>query len=823
MAKKDTRNIIEKIHDLSLEDIMGDGFARYSKEIIQERALPDVRDGLKPVQRRIIYSMYEKHYTFDKPHRKCATAVGDIMGRYHPHGDSSIYDALVRMSQEWKMRAPFIDIHGNNGSIDGDGAAAMRYTECRLTKLANIMVRDINKNTVKMAMNFADEFYEPTVLPANYPNLLVNGSTGISAGYATNIPPHNLGEVIDATIKRMDSPNCRLETILDIVKGPDFPTGGVVEGREGLLKAYQSGRGKVVVKAKIEIVKEQGREKIIIHEIPYEVIKENLVKKIEDIRIDKKIEGIQEVIDESGREYLARITIELKKDANSDLILNYLLKNTELQVNYNFNMVAIVNRRPKLVGIMEVLDAFIVHQKEVVLRRTKFDLAAAERDLHIIDGLVRAMSILDEIIKIIRASKNKADSKENLMKKYEFSELQAEAIVTMQLYKLSNTDVTILLENKERLEKLCAIWKKIIENDDALCHVVKKELAIVKKEFADPRRTEIKDEVTEVKVDMNEMIPRENTVVVITSEGYVKRSSLKSYNKDEPTGLKPGDYLLGLFECTTKDYLMVFTNLGNYLFLPVHKIPDLKWKDLGKHVNNLVTLKPEEKVIQAYIFEKDKIIVTVSKQGMIKKSKMEDYEVTRYSKTMGAMKIKENDEVASVFLNEEDLCIISENGNYCLFNTLEVPITGVKSGGVKGINLKDDVVISGFGMKGEYVNIFTNKNSAKRVKSLDLAFTGRAKRGSTILKKVKSVDYKIINAFNTQARDMIGIKVDVDVKALKNSEIPIMDTMSTGSILTKKNVDAYFVQTEITSYLDKPEVKTEEQISMHEFIEDFKL
>ncbi|MBP5683764.1 MAG: hypothetical protein J6X02_00730, partial [Bacilli bacterium] len=369
--------MIEKIYEFPLDDIMGDRFGKYSKEIIQDRALPDVRDGLKPVQRRILYAMYVDHNTYDKPYRKSAKAVGNIMGNYHPHGDSSIYEALVRLSQSWKMREPLIDIHGNNGSIDGDGPAASRYTEARLSKIAEVLLKDISKDTVKMTLNYSDEELEPTVLPAAFPNLLVNGSTGISAGYATNIPPHNISEVIDATIKRIDNPNCHLDTLLDIMPGPDFPTGAIVEGKENIENVYKTGKGKVVVKSNCEIINDKGKKKIIVNDIPYEVVKEDLKKKIDDIRIDKKIDGIVDVIDESDKDHMAKLVIELKKDANSDLILNYLYKNTDLQVNYNYNMVAIVNRRPKTVGLLEILDEFIKHQKEVVTRRTEYELDKA--------------------------------------------------------------------------------------------------------------------------------------------------------------------------------------------------------------------------------------------------------------------------------------------------------------------------------------------------------------------------------------------------------------------------------------------------------------
>ena len=570
--KKEEKTIIEKIYDYTLEDIMGDRFGRYSKSIIQDRALPDVRDGLKPVQRRILWTMWEDRNTYDKPYRKCGKSVGDVMGKYHPHGDSSIYGAMIYMSQAWKMRETFIDVHGNNGSIDGDGPAAYRYTEARLTKLAEVMLRDINRDTVDMMLNYTDEEKEPTVLPANFPNLLVNGSTGISAGYATNIPPHNLGEVIDATIHRLQNPNSRLDTILNIVKGPDFPTGGVVEGKEGLIQAYETGKGKVVVKAKTEIVKEKGKHQIIVHEIPYDVLKENLRKKIEDIKIDKKVDGITDVIDESDKEHMARIVIELKKEANAELILNYLFKNTELQVNYNFNIVAIVNRRPKQIGILEILDAFIDHQKEVILRRSKFDLGKALERLHIVEGLLKAVDVLDEVIKIIRASKGKEDSIQNLIKAFKFTYEQAEAIVTMRLYKLSNTDVNLLIEEQDKLHTMINFLNSVINDDEVLKNQIKISLQEIKKEYATPRKTTIIDEVEEIKIDTTSMIPKEDAVVVVTHDGYIKRVSLRSYSaNEEETGLKDGDYVIGLYNINTLGTVLVFTDGGNYLYLPVRE------------------------------------------------------------------------------------------------------------------------------------------------------------------------------------------------------------------------------------------------------------
>lgn len=801
MAKQiDAKSIIEKIYDYTLEDIMGDRFGRYSKSIIQDRALPDVRDGLKPVQRRILYTMWEDKNTYDKPYRKCAKAVGDVMGKYHPHGDSSIYGAMINMSQKWKMREMFIDIHGNNGSIDGDGPAAYRYTETRLTKLAGVMLKYIERDSVEMALNYSDDYLEPTVLPANFPNLLVNGSQGISAGYATNIPPHNLTEVIDATIHRIDNPNCRLDTILGIVKGPDFPTGGVIEGKDGLRQAYETGKGKVVVKAKTEIVNDKKGQRIIIHEIPFDVLKEPLRKKIEDIKIDKKVEGIVDVKDESDKENMAKLVIELKKDANAELILNYLFKNTDLQVNYNFNMVAISDRRPKQLGLIEIIDAFIAHQKEVITRRTNYDLKKAEERLHIVEGFLKAVDILDEVIKIIRASKNRLDCITNLVNEFKFTEIQATAIVDMRLYKLSNTDVNLLLEEQGNLQKLIELFNSILNNESILKTHMKKELQDIKKEYGNERRTEIRDEISEIKIDMKDMIPKENTIVVVTKEGYVKRVSPKSYTDEEETTMKPGDYVIGLYDTTTLNNIMLFTNLGRYCFIPVHLIPEGKWKELGKHINNVCTLSPDEKIISSVIYDSDTSeLVLATKQGMVKKVLFKDFVVSRYSKPLTAMKLKDqSDELVSAFKcgDQSDAIMVSKNGYYVKYNLSEVPVIGPKGSGVKGINLKDDELVSLSVIKDndEYINIVSNNKTAKRVKLSELATMSRAKKGSLIMKKVKTQDYHIIDAFTSESRDDICLKSDSEIREIKNSDIPIMDTLSTGSSISKYMVEKVFIK-----------------------------
>lgn len=562
MKKKqdETEVVLGKIYDYTLEEIMGERFGQYAKDIIQNRAIPDVRDGLKPVQRRILYAMFRDHNTYDRPHKKSATAVGNVMGHYHPHGDSSIYEALVHMSQWWKQNVCYIDMHGNNGSMDGDGPAAYRYTEARLSKISGELLKDIDKDTIEWAPNFDDTLYEPTVLPAKYPNLLVNGAKGISAGYATEIPPHNLGEVIDATIKRIDSPNCHLETILDIIKGPDFPTGGIVEGVKEIREALSSGRGRIVVRSKYEVVEDKGKKQVIIHNIPFEVNKRDLVKKIADFIYDKKIDGLIEVRDESDREEAVRIVLDLKKDAKVDTILNYLFKNTELQINYSYNAIAIVNRRPMVVGVLDILDAYIRHQKEVITRRTRFDLEHAKARMHIVEGLIKALDILDEVIKTIRKSKNKGDAVDNLVKEYDFTKEQAEAIVNLQLYRLTNTDVTVLEEEYKNLQLIIKGLEEILSNEERLKSVMKEELRKIKQEYATPRLTEIKDEITEIKIDATQMIPKEDCVVAVSREGYVKRVSLRSYSaSDERTTLKEGDYLLGLYQLNTMDTVLLST------------------------------------------------------------------------------------------------------------------------------------------------------------------------------------------------------------------------------------------------------------------------
>ena len=805
-------DVNKKIYDYSLEYIMGDNFAKYAKTIIQDRALPDVRDGLKPVQRRILYAMYKDGNTYDKPTKKSAKAVGNIMGFYHPHGDSSIYDALVRMSQWWKNNHCFVEMQGNNGSMDGDGPAAMRYTEARLSKIAGEMLKDIGKDTVLMSLNYDDSLLEPTVLPARFPNLLVNGATGISAGYATNIPPHNLGEVIDATIKRIEDPNCDLNDILKIIKGPDFPTGGVAEGAKGIAEALRTGRGKVTVRCKYEITGPKSNRQIIISEIPYDVNKSALVKKIDEIRIDKKVDGISEVRDETDRNGL-QIAIDLKKGANEDLIVNYLLKNTDMMISYNYNMVAIVNQRPMTLGVLQILDAYIAFQREVITRRTEFDLKVAKARMHILEGLIKALSILDEVIRVIRGSKNKANAIENLQTEFDFTKEQAEAIVNLQLYKLTNTDVTELEEEIKQRQKEIAIWTEILENEEALKHVMKTELNLVKKEYATPRKTEIKDEVTEIKIDETSLIPKEDCIVVVTDEGYVKRVSTRSYSSSqEATGLKVTDHPIGIYEANTMDVLILFTSLGNFLYIPVYELPDLKWKDLGKHVSNIVKISSNEDILSSYLvkdFNEKVNFISITRKGMIKQTPLQDLKVQRYSKPITLMKLKEGDRVINVTKAEEEIFITTHSGLGLRYKTEEVPVTSLRGSGVKAINLKDDTVASGQSFtNGDFLTIITDKGTAKRVKIDEFEITSRARKGVQVIRDVKTNPYHIIDAFVVTHKDEIGILTD-EITYYKVTSFPICDRYQTGTQVTKDKIHKAFTKTEVTE--NKKETKEEKK------------
>lgn len=745
----------EIIQDLSLEDVLGDRFGRYSKYIIQERALPDVRDGLKPVQRRMLYAMYSSGNTHDKNFRKSAKTVGDVIGQYHPHGDSSVYEAMVRLSQDWKLRHVLIEMHGNNGSIDNDPPAAMRYTEARLSLLAEELLRDINKETVSFIPNYDDTTLEPMVLPSRFPNLLVNGSTGISAGYATDIPPHNLAEVIQATLKYIDNPDITVNQLMKYIKGPDFPTGGIIQGIDGIKKAYESGKGRIIVRSKVEEeTLRNGRKQLIITEIPYEVNKGSLVKRIDELRADKKVDGIVEVRDETDRTGL-RIAIELKKDVNSESIKNYLYKNSDLQISYNFNMVAISDGRPKLMGIRQIIDSYLNHQIEVVANRTKFELDNAEKRMHIVEGLIKALSILDKVIELIRSSKNKRDAKENLIEVYEFTEEQAEAIVMLQLYRLTNTDIVALEGEHKELEALIKQLRHILDNHDALLNVIKEELNEIKKKFKSERLSLIEAEIEEIKIDKEVMVPSEEVILSMTRHGYIKRTSIRSFNASgvEDIGLKDGDSLLKHQEVNTQDTVLVFTNKGRYLFIPVHKLADIRWKELGQHVSQIVPIEEDEVVINVYNekdFNTDAFYVFATQNGMIKKSTVPLFKTTRFNKPLIATKVKENDDLISVMRFEKDqlITVITNKGMSLTYNTSELSDTGLRAAGVKSINLKvEDFVVMTEGVsENDTILMATQRGSLKRISFKILQVAKRAQRGITLLKELKKNPHRIVAA-----------------------------------------------------------------------------
>lgn len=745
----------EIIQVLSLEDVLGDRFGRYSKYIIQERALPDVRDGLKPVQRRILYAMYSSGNTHDKNFRKSAKTVGDVIGQYHPHGDSSVYEAMVRLSQDWKLRHVLIEMHGNNGSIDNDPPAAMRYTEAKLSLLAEELLRDINKETVSFIPNYDDTTLEPMVLPSRFPNLLVNGSTGISAGYATDIPPHNLAEVIQATLKYIDNPDITVNQLMKYIKGPDFPTGGIIQGIDGIKKAYESGKGRIIVRSKVEEeTLRNGRKQLIITEIPYEVNKSSLVKRIDELRADKKVDGIVEVRDETDRTGL-RIAIELKKDVNSESIKNYLYKNSDLQISYNFNMVAISDGRPKLMGIRQIIDSYLNHQIEVVANRTKFELDNAEKRMHIVEGLIKALSILDKVIELIRSSKNKRDAKENLIEVFEFTEEQAEAIVMLQLYRLTNTDIVALEGEHKELEALIKQLRHILDNHDALLNVIKEELNEIKKKFKSERLSLIEAEIEEIKIDKEVMVPSEEVILSMTRHGYIKRTSIRSFNASgvEDIGLKDGDSLLKHQEVNTQDTVLVFTNKGRYLFIPVHKLADIRWKELGQHVSQIVPIEEDEVVINVFNekdFNTDAFYVFATQNGMIKKSTVPLFKTTRFNKPLIATKVKENDDLISVMRFEKDqlITVITNKGMSLTYNTSELSDTGLRAAGVKSINLKaEDFVVMTEGVsENDTILMATQRGSLKRISFKILQVAKRAQRGITLLKELKKNPHRIVAA-----------------------------------------------------------------------------
>lgn len=754
---------------------MGERFGRYSKYIIQDRALPDIRDGLKPVQRRILYSMNKDGNTFDKSYRKSAKSVGNIMGNFHPHGDSSIYDAMVRMSQDWKNREILVEMHGNNGSMDGDPPAAMRYTEARLSEIAGYLLQDIEKKTVPFAWNFDDTEKEPTVLPAAFPNLLVNGSTGISAGYATDIPPHNLAEVIDATVYMIDHPTAKVDKLMEFLPGPDFPTGAIIQGRDEIKKAYETGKGRVVVRSKTEIEKlKGGKEQIVIIEIPYEINKANLVKKIDDVRVNNKVAGIAEVRDESDRDGL-RIAIELKKDANTELVLNYLFKYTDLQINYNFNMVAIDNFTPRQVGIVPILSGYIAHRREVILARSRFDKEKAEKRLHIVEGLIRVISILDEVIALIRASENKADAKENLKVSYDFTEEQAEAIVTLQLYRLTNTDVVVLQEEEAELREMIAMLAAIIGDERTMYNLMKKELREVKKKFATPRLSTLEDTAKVIEIDTASLIAEEDTYVSVTKAGYIKRTSPRSFAAStlEEIGKRDDDRLIFVQFAKTTQHLLMFTTLGNVIYRPIHELADIRWKDIGEHLSQTITnFETNEEILYVEVvdqFDDATTYFAATRLGQIKRVERKEFSPWRTykSKSVKYAKLKdETDQIVAVApIKLDDVLLISQNGYALRFNIEEVPVVGAKAAGVKAMNLKaDDVLQSAFICNTSSFYLLTQRGSLKRVSCEEIPATGRAKRGLQVLRELKNKPHRVFLAGAVAEQGFVGDLFSTEVE-----------------------------------------------------------
>lgn len=810
----------ERIREMSLEQVMGERFGRYSKYIIQERALPDIRDGLKPVQRRILYAMYKDNNTYDKAFKKAAKAVGNIMGNYHPHGDSSIYGALVHLSQDWKMREPLVEMHGNNGSMDGDGPAAMRYTESRLAKISNLLLQDIDKETVNMVLNFDDTEYEPTVLPAKFPNLLINGSTGISAGYATEIPPHNLEEVIDATIYLLKHPDASLDDLMEYVKGPDFPTGAIVMGTKGIKEAYETGRGRIQVRAKSTIQEIRGhRQQIVVTEIPFDVNKALLVKKIDEIRLNKEIDGISEVRDETDRHGLS-IVIELKKDADAENILNYLFKNTDLQVSYNFNMVAIDHMTPVQVGLKRILSSYLEHDKEVVTKRTQYDLKKAEDRLEIIEGLIHVMDILDQVIKTIRASKNKADAKDNLVKEYDFSPRQAEAIVSLQLYRLTNTDVEALVKEQTDLNKKVLEYRKILTDESTLDKEIIKELRQVKKDFGNPRRTEISDQTAKIEIDEKALVADEQVRVLISRDGYLKRSSLRSYQStsDDDNGLPERDQVIFEKDISTLANLYLFTNKGNVIYRPVHELIDTKWKETGQHLSQEIGLAADEQIIRVFEipdFERDDLtFVLATNDGYIKRLNLSNIQPTRTyrSRAMSAIKLKnDNSTVVRVDLtsvdSKQEITLFTQKAYAVRFDLAEVPESGAKAAGVKSVNLKDDDNIVAYVLADPAyldllrVGIITNRGTFKQMQLDIINKVSRAKRGVLVLRELKNNPHRIA-AIQLYGQDhLLKIMTSSDRKLEVNTlDFPVNDRYSNGSFVVDTTVDG----TPVAMILGKP-------------------
>lgn len=791
----DENTIFDKVHDIDLKETMENSYIDYAMSVIASRALPDVRDGLKPVQRRILYAMIELNNGPDKPHRKCARIVGDAMGKYHPHGDSSIYGALVNMAQEWSTRYPLVDGHGNFGSVDGDGAAAMRYTEARLSKISMELLADINKNTVDFVPNFDETEKEPAVLPSRFPNLLVNGTQGIAVGMATNIPPHNLKEVVDAVIKIIDNRviedrETEMEELLEIVKGPDFPTGATILGKGGINQAYRTGRGKIKVRAVTDIeAMANGKQRIIVTELPYMVNKARLIEKIASLVREKKIEGITELRDESDRSGM-RICIELKRDANANVILNQLFKHTQLQDTFGVIMLALVNNEPKVLNLMEMLGYYLKHQEDVVTRRTKYELNKAEERAHILEGLLIAQDHIDEVIKIIREAANIQAAKTELMERFELTDAQAQAIVDMRLRALNGLERAKLEKEYQELMERIRELKAILADEKILLGVIKDELTVIRDKYGDERKTQIGFDVDDI--SMEDLIPRENTVVTMTKLGYIKRMTVDNFKSQNRggKGIKgmqtiDQDYIAELFMTTTHHYIMFFTDRGRAYRLKAYEIPESSRTARGNAIVNLLQLQPGEKitaVIPVNQYEEGKYFLMATKSGVVKKSSVMDYANIRKT-GLAAITLKDDDELIEVKITDDtkDVFLITKNAQCIRFHETDVRCMGRTAMGVRGINLTGDDEVIGMQLdsQGKDLLIISAKGMGKRT-SMD-EFTAHHRGG----KGVKC--YKLTE----KTGDVVGVKA-------VNEDHEIM-MITTEGIIMRTKVDSISRQGRSTS------------------------
>ena len=738
-------NIFDKIHDVDLKKTMEDCYIDYAMSVIAARALPDVRDGLKPVQRRVLYSMIELNNGPDKPHRKCARIVGDTMGKYHPHGDSSIYGALVNMAQDWSTRYPLVDGHGNFGSVDGDGAAAMRYTEARLSKISMEMLADINKNTVDFVPNFDETEKEPAVLPSRFPNLLVNGTTGIAVGMATNIPPHNLREVVKAVVKLIDNRieedrDTTIEEIIKIVKGPDFPTGAEILGTRGIEEAYRTGRGKIRVRAVTNIeTMSNGKSRIVVTELPYMVNKARLIEKIAELVKEKRIDGITYIGDESSREGM-RINIELRKDANANVILNQLYKHTQLQDTYGVIMLALVNNEPKVLNLLDMLKYYLLHQEDVVTRRTRYDLNKAEERAHILKGLLIALDHIDEVIRIIRGSRSTPEAKQKLMERFELDDVQAQAIVDMRLRTLTGLEREKLEAEYKALMEQIDYLKGILADEKKLLGVIKEEITVIADKYGDDRRTSIGFD--EFDLSMEDLIPEEDVVITMTNLGYIKRmttDNFKSQNRGGK-GIKGmqtinEDYIEDLMMTTTHHYIMFFTNTGKVYRLKGYEIPEASRTSRGTAIINLLSLQPGEKitaVIPIKEYEEGKYLFMATRNGLVKKTAIREYANVKKSGLV-AINLRDNDELIEVKYtnNEQDVFLITKYGMCIRFRETDVRATGRASMGVIGMNLtdQDEIVAMQVRSQGEYLLVVSEKGLGKRTGMDEFTVQNRGGKG----------------------------------------------------------------------------------------------